>query len=91
MTLLLNLMATPGLGGIQENLVSNWLGPALFIVIAGISIKFILNRQFRELAGFLVIAAVVALLVFNADGLFGEKGVFYSISEFFAGLLGGGK
>lgn len=88
---LFELLATPGLGGIQENLVSEWLGPALFIIIAGVSIKFILNRQFRELAGFLMIAAVVALLVFNADGLFGEKGVFYTISEKFAELLGQGK
>lgn len=88
---LFELLASPGLGGIQENLVSNWLGPALFIIIAGVSIKFILNRQFRELAGFLMIAAVVALLVFNADGLFGESGVFYTISEKFAQLLGGGK
>lgn len=88
---LFELLASPGLGGIQDNLVSNWLGPALFIIIAGVSIKFILNRQFRELAGFLMIAAVVALLVFNADGLFGENGVFYTISEKFAELLGQGK
>ena len=86
---LLTLIATtPGLGKVQDSLVSNWLGPALFIVIAGFSIKFIISRQFRELAGFLIIGAIVAILVFNSDGLFGEGGVFYKISDAFANLLG---
>lgn len=90
MDLLMLIMGTAGLGTLQDTLVSNWIGPAFFIVIAGFAIKFILSRQFRELAGFLLIAAVVALLVFNADGLFGENGVFYKIADAFSGSLSNG-
>lgn len=76
-----------GLGNLQQNLVSNWIGPAFFIIVAGFAIKFIISRQFRELAGFLGIAAVVALLVFNANGLFGTNGIFYKIAQTFSNTL----
>ena len=84
------LANTAGLGTLQKTLVSNWIGPAFFIVVAGFAIKFIVSRQFRELAGFLGIAAVVALLIFNAGGLFGTDGVFYKIANSFSGALEGG-
>ena len=87
--ILLAADATPGLGKLQSNLIENWIGPAFFIVVAGLAIKFIISRQFRELAGFLAIAAVVAILVFNSDGLFGEGGIFYKIADTFSSLLGG--
>jgi len=84
-------LANAGLGNLQQTLVSNWIGPAFFIIVAGFAIKFIVSRQFRELAGFLAIAAVVALLVFNADGLFGSGGIFYKIAKSFSeGLDNGG-
>lgn len=83
-------LADAGLGNLQQTLVSNWIGPAFFIVVAGFAIKFIISRQFRELAGFLGIAAVVALLVFNADGLFGSGGIFYNIAKAFSEALGSG-
>ena len=79
-----------GLGTLQKTLVSNWIGPAFFIIVAGFAIKFIISRQFRELAGFLAIAAVVALLVFNAGGLFGKEGIFYKIADGFSGNLESG-
>lgn len=87
MNLLLFLAADPGLKGVQTNLISNWIGPAFFIVVGALALKFIISRQFRELAGFLGIAAVVALIVFNTDKLFGEKGIFTKIADWFAGLL----
>lgn len=84
------LLANAGLGTLQTTLVSNWIGPAFFIIVAGVAIKFIISRQFRELAGFLGIAAVVALLIFNAGGLFGTDGIFYNIANSFSGALEGG-
>lgn len=84
------LLADAGLGDLQTTLVSNWIGPAFLIIIAGMSIKFIVSRQFRELAGFLGIAAVVALLIFNAGGLFGNDGIFYKIADSFSNAIGGG-
>lgn len=83
-------LADAGLGSLQQTLVSNWIGPAFLIVVAGCAIKFIISRQFRELAGFLGIAVVVALLVFNADGLFGSGGIFYKIAKAFSEALGNG-
>ena len=91
MNMLLASAANAGLGDLQKTLVSNWIGPAFFIVVAGFAIKFIVSRQFRELAGFLGIAAIVALLIFNAGGLFGTDGVFYKIANSFSdGLTSGG-
>lgn len=87
---MLMLASGAGLGSLQQNLVSNWIGPAFFIIVAGFAIKFIISRQFRELAGFLAIAAVVALLVFNANGLFGTDGIFYRIADSFSGSLSDG-
>lgn len=84
------LLANAGLGTLQRALVSNWIGPAFFIIVAGVAIKFIISRQFRELAGFLGIAAVVALLIFNAGGLFGTNGIFYKIANSFSNSLEGG-
>lgn len=84
------LLGDAGLGELQTTLVSNWIGPAFFIIVAGFAIKFIISRQFRELASFLGIAAVVALLVFNAGGLFGTNGIFYKIAEAFSGALESG-
>lgn len=83
-------LADAGLGSLQQTLVSNWIGPAFFIVVAGFAIKFIIARQFRELAGFLGITTIVALLVFNADGLFGSGGIFYKIAKAFSEALGNG-
>lgn len=91
---LMNIMpliaGADGLGNLQTNLVKNWIGPLFFIVVAALSIKFIISRQFRELAGFLGIAAVVGLLVFNATGLFSQSGIFYGIANGFTTLLKGG-
>lgn len=89
---ILTQLANAGLGELQNTLVSNWIGPAFLMVIAGFAIKFIISRQFRELAGFLAIAAVVALLVFNANSLFGSGGIFTSIADSFSKSLksGGG-
>lgn len=80
-----------GLSTLQGTLVEKWIGPAFMIVVAGIAIKFIISRQFRELAGFLGIAAVVALLVFNGDGLFGKAGIFTKIANTFSKQLDGGE
>lgn len=87
---LLNLLAAPGLNTLQRTMVNNWIGPAFLMVVAGFAIKFMISRQFRELAGFLAIAAIVALLVFNAGSLFGENGIFTNIADSFSGQLESG-
>ena len=86
----LMMLLGSGLGGLQSDLIQNWIGPAFFIVVAGFAIKFIISRQFRELAGFLGIAAVVALLIFGGESLFSEGGVFYKIAQSFSTSIGDG-
>lgn len=87
---LVMFLGSAGLGDLQKTLVSNWIGPAFFIVVAGFAIKFIISRQFRELAGFLGIATVVGLLIFYSSGLFGTDGVFYKIAKSLSGDLDNG-
>lgn len=60
---------------LTTSLVNNWIGPIFLLVVAGISLKFVFAREFRQLGIFLIIAAVVGMLVFNAGTLFGKDGV----------------
>lgn len=65
-----------GLNKIYEPLINNWVGPAFLIIVAIFSLVFIKNRQFRELAAFVGIAVIVALLVYFGKELFSkEEGV----------------
>lgn len=76
-----SLLLMAGLGTTYQNLISNWIGPAFLIVVAAVSIKFLISRQFRELGSFLIIAAIVAVLIFAGPALLGEAGVFKRIAE----------
>lgn len=82
--------AIAGLGGVTDMAINDWIAPAFFLVVAGFAIKFVIQRQFRELAAFLVIAAIVGLLIFNGDGLFGEGGIFYGVANKFSSGIGEG-
>lgn len=76
-----------GLGELQSTLVTNWIGPVFLILIAGVSVKFMISRQFRELAGFLAIGAVVAILIYGTGTLFGADGLLTKIAEGFSSLI----
>ena len=77
-----------GITAVQDSLISDWIGPAFLLVVAALSIKFVIQRQFRELATFLVIAAVVAVLIFAGSYVFGKDGVFTKVGKDAAGLIG---
>lgn len=81
------LILSGGLSRLQNTLVQNWIGPVFLIVIAALSIKFMMQRQFRELAGFLAIGAVVGLLIYGTGTLFGERGLLTNIAKGFANLI----
>lgn len=81
------------MGTLGNTLIQNWIGPVFLLIIAGYSIKFLLSRQFRELAGFVVIGALVALMIYGGDTLFGETGLLTKIAQGFSNLIvpeGGG-
>lgn len=63
-----------GLNGVINKLVGDWVGPAYIILIALVAVHFIKDRQFRELAAFGGIAAIVGLFIFFGNQLFGASG-----------------
>ena len=86
--ILLLLSSAKGVQGVSNELITKWIGPAFLLLVAALSIKFVVQRQFRELAGFLVISAVVAVLIFAGDYIFGSGGVFTKLGKDAAGLVG---
>lgn len=71
---LTNQLAGSGLGGATNSIVKQWIGPAYIIIVAGFAITFIIHREFRQLIAFVIIAIIVALLIFDGNGLFGSGG-----------------
>lgn len=67
------LVLNAGLNKLVQKAQDDWIGPAFFIMVAGLSLVFIKNRQFRELLAFLGIAIVVGVLIFFARDLFGRE------------------
>lgn len=83
-----NLILMAGLKTVQENLISNWLAPAFFIVVAAVSITLLVKKQMRELVLFAAIAVVAALLLFSGETLFGKEGIFTKIGNNAATSIG---
>ena len=63
-----------GLGELKNNLIKDWIGPIYLLVVAVVGILIAKEREFRKLAAFLGIAALVGVLVFAGSQLFGNKG-----------------
>lgn len=82
------LGSSGGINKLQGMLISDWIGPAFLLVVAALSIKFVVQRQFRELATFLVIAAIVAVLIFAGEQVFGSGGWFTNLGKSAAELIG---
>ena len=71
----LSLLAfNSGLSGVQSNLIGNWIGPIYIVVVAGVAITFLVQREIRKLMVFFVIAAIVGVLIFLGPQLFGSGG-----------------
>lgn len=58
-----------GLSALQSTLVTNWIGPALLIIIAIFALSFLKSRQWNKLISFIGIGVVVALLVYAGGPL----------------------
>jgi hypothetical protein len=76
-----------GLGNVQSDFVNNWIGPLFLILVAALSITFLIRREFRVLFGFLAIAIVVGLLIFFGNDFFGNGGQFTNIAKNEAGKI----
>lgn len=63
-----------GIKGITDNLVNNWIGPIFLLAVAAFALVFIKDRAWMKLVSFVGIAAIVGLLIFGRDLLFGSSG-----------------
>lgn len=62
------------LGGLQDKLITQWIGPAFIIVVAAVAVTLAWKKQFRELLSFVAIAAICGALIWGASELFGSGG-----------------
>lgn len=63
-----------GLSDVWDTVRSNWLGPLFLGAVAFFALVFIKDKAFLKLLGFIGIAAIVGLLIFGGDTLFGDGG-----------------
>lgn len=69
-----NLVLGAGLQSLYNGITNNWLKPAFLIMVAVGAFLFIRSQQLTKLVLFLVVCAVVGVLIFFGDGLFGADG-----------------
>lgn len=62
-----------GLSGLQSTLTSDWIGPIFLVIVGAVGITFLIKREIRKLIVFLVIAAIVAMLVYASGSVFGQN------------------
>lgn len=70
-----------GLSKITKDLLDNWIAPVFIVVVAAVALTFLFKREFRNLATFLIIAAVVGAMIFFGDMLFGKNGTFSKLAK----------
>lgn len=80
----LPLIHQGGLSGLWDTIRTDWLGPIVLAAIAIFAIIFIKDRAWLKLIGFVGIAAIVSVLVFAGENLFGESGNLKGVAEGFA-------
>lgn len=70
-----------GLSGLQDTIISDWLGPVFIVAVAAFAIVFIKDRAWMKLIGFVGIAAIVGVLIFAGEAFFGEDGSLKGVAE----------
>lgn len=81
------LAASGGLGGLWDTIRTNWLGPIFFAAVAIFAIIFIKDRAWMKLIAFVGIAAVVGVLIFAGEDMFGDSGTLSGTAENLAGQI----
>lgn len=78
---LILIEANGGLGRIFNTFIDDWL---VWIYLGGVavfSLVFLKDRAWMKLLGFVAIAAVVGLLMFAGESIFGPGGAFTDIAS----------
>ena len=58
---------------VWNDIVAKWIGPAVFIVLGCLSLKFLMNRQWSQFISFLAIGAMVAVVIYVAPAMFSQS------------------
>lgn len=69
-----DVLANSGLARLWGTVRDNWIAPLFIAMVAVFALFFIKDRAWMKLIGFVGIAAVVGVLVFAGDALFGRNG-----------------
>lgn len=86
----LMFLMNSGLKNISNNLINNWIGPVFLLIVAAVAVKFVVNKQWRELAVTVLIAAIASVLIFAGGDLFGkDKGLTKSSQDLIKQVDGG--
>lgn len=83
-----NLVMLNGFTALKNLIITGYIGPIFFMVIAGVSLTFLMQRQFRALFSFLGIVVIVSLFIFAGDYLFGDAGKLTAAGKSVAGTVG---
>lgn len=70
-----------GINNFMNGIIHNWIGPIFLVFVAVGAIMFIRSQQLTKLILFLVVAAIVGLLIFGGDFLFGANGIFQRVGK----------
>lgn len=73
MDTLLTVIYGAGLSDLWNNVLADWIKPIYLAAVAVFAIVFLKDRAWMKLIGFVGIAAVVGVLVFAGESLFGGK------------------
>lgn len=69
----LPLMSQASLENLWDSIRVNWLGPIFLVAVSVFALIFIKDREWSKLIGFVGIAAILAVLIFASDTLFGTS------------------
>ena len=61
------------LSDVWNSVVQKWVGPAVFIVIGAVSLKFLFSREWSKFISFLALGVIVAVIIYVAPNLFGQN------------------
>lgn len=62
------------LQGVWTSIVQKWIGPAVFIILGCMSLKFLFSREWTKFISFLALGAIVAVVIYVAPALFSQTG-----------------
>lgn len=81
MNFYLNFIQAAGISGLWDTIKTNWVAPLFFAAIAIFALMFIKDKAWTKLLSFAGIAAVVGVLIFAGEGLFGNSGTTKKLVE----------